>query len=143
MKLLTVYTNHYEQALTAFAAEAENAGRLSPRSEGRRDGLFYLCCAYAARDSAITDGFAALLEYVAIQENPVYRYSPKLTDLAKDLQRTPVHFEILSNLTQYLKTNKTLHLEGYVTFRMADYREKLDILSYSLIKKMELGRGWL
>jgi hypothetical protein len=133
MKTLTLYTYSYETALQAFAAEAAGAGRLLVKNEGRREGLFYLCCAYAPE---ALENIIFLLEHITVQENPIYRYSVKLQNLAQDLRGTSVHDENKRRLFQYLKHNREINLEGYAAFRMADYRDKLDMMTYSLVKKM-------
>jgi len=79
-----------------------------------------------------------LITEIALLENPVYKYSAKLRDMAKDLRGTPIYNEGLIALSHFLKHSRLLHLEGYVAFRMSEYREKLDFMSYSLIKKMKL-----
>ncbi|MDR1663665.1 MAG: hypothetical protein LBR83_01915 [Clostridiales bacterium] len=138
MKLLTIFTREYEQALGAFVSAETDAGRLSRRGEGRAEGLFFLSCAFDAKNKSgeVVEGIASLLEYVAIQENPVYRQSPALQNIALDLRGTPVHAENIKKLRAFLQQNRALHLEGYVSFRMSDYREKLDLLTYSVIRKI-------
>ena len=79
-----------------------------------------------------------LLEHIVILTHPVYGHSPKLVDMALELRTTEVHKANIEELISYLKENNVIHLEGYATFRMADYRNKLDIMMYCLIKKMNL-----
>lgn len=85
------------------------------------------------------DAFAALLEHVAIQANPVYRHSVKLAELAADLRSTPIHAENTRRLAAFLKHNTSMHLEGYAAFRMRTFKEKLDMMTYTLIKKIRLS----
>ena len=80
----------------------------------------------------------ALLANIAQQENPLYQQSQKLREMAGDLQGTALYSSLQKSLEHFVKHNQVLHLEGYVTFRMTEYREKLDMMSYSLIKKMKL-----
>lgn len=133
MKTITIYTQSHEQALRTCI---QNGIRLTVRYEGMRDGMFYLNCAYENPPPA--DTLLTLLEHVALQENPIYRHSPKLTALAQEWRSTPAYEDNLTRLRLYLKENRTLHLEGYVFFRMADYRRRLDELMFSLIKKLKL-----
>jgi len=86
----------------------------------------------------LTNGLIALLIDIALEENPVYRHSQKLRDMAYDLRDTALHRKLAGDLTRFLTRARDLHLEGYLNFRMAEYREKLDMMSYSLIKKMKL-----
>jgi hypothetical protein len=139
MRLLAIYTQQYEQALKAFVQEENTAARLSVRREGRRGGLFYLNTAYDAGNRGFVGPLTCLLAYIAAMENPVYRGSPKMMGLARELRRTPIHAECAAMLDEYLHCHRQMHLEGYVTFRMAAFREKLDMLSYTVIKRMEIG----
>jgi len=79
-----------------------------------------------------------LLYNIAMLENPVYRYSPKLKNLASILQNTELHNTELTRLETFLKSNSELNLEGYVTFRMEEYSAKLDMILYEIIKKIKI-----
>jgi hypothetical protein len=48
-------------------------------------------------------------------------------------------------LRRFLRGNRQLHMEGYIRFRMGKYCEGLDVLSYRLIKKLNLHakKDWL
>lgn len=133
MKTLTITTQSYGQALQALAADGDG---MTVRYAGQHEGLYYMRVIFDGTQPAET--LTGLLEYVAVQENPVYRHSEKLTSLALTLRHTPIHADNLSRLTQYIKENRRLHLEGYVVFRMAEYRHKLDMMMFSLIKNMKL-----
>ena len=80
------------------------------------------------------DALAALLERIVILQHPVYGHSPKLADMALELRE----LQNIKNLENFLQENNSLHLEGYATFRMHEYRSKLDITMYCLIKKLKL-----
>lgn len=138
MKTMMFYTQSYEQALRAFLTEAAVNTWLAVRYEGTREGLFFTCCAYESLTAEPMDALVSLLEYIAIQENPVYKHSAKLTGLALELKQTAVHTDNIRRLGRYLKQNRALHLEGYVTFRMPEYTGRLDEIMYSLIKKLKL-----
>ena len=138
MSRLNISTYKYPQLLDDFAAEAEKNGWLAIRHTGREAGRFYINCSYDRGQPVLANGLMALLTQVAIEENPVYQHSSKLRDMARDL---PSPYEPgLVNLRVYLQHSDKLHLEGYVAFRMGEYREKLDMMSYSLIKKLKLIR---
>jgi hypothetical protein len=105
---------------------------MTVRREGELDGgLFYLVCEYKV---FAADAFMRFMEDIAIKQNPAYKNSAKLSDMAADLQ--VLHEANILALRQYLRENKALHIEGYETFRMFDYKYKLDIMMYLLIKKM-------
>jgi len=84
------------------------------------------------------EAFVTLLERIVISDHPVYGNSPKLADMALELKATEIHQLNMAELAAYLVTNNILHLEGYATFRMADYRHRLDVMMYCVIKKMKL-----
>jgi len=134
MAKLTISTHRYRHILESFASRPDIGGQIT-----RRKGLlFSVNCLYLHNDINFTERLMALITEIALLENPVYKYSAKLRDMAKDLQGTPLYTQGLSELSYFLKHSRLLHLEGYAAFRMSKYREKLDIMSYSLIKKMKL-----
>ena len=139
MKRLTIYTHSYGQELERFAARVKECEGLIIRSMGPQEsGQVSVVCHYRRDNSTFLDGLAILLAEVAQQENPLYRHSPKMRDMADDLRGTQIFASIKAALVGFLKHSTVLYLEGYVAFRMSEYREKLDYMSYSLIKKMKL-----
>jgi len=142
MKQLTIYTHRYTQLLENYTAEAEKAGGLKIfKTRGRKGNLYLLNCLANHTEPVFIEGLIALLIDIALQENPVYQHSPKLRDMAGDLRGTLLYANLKRGLIRFLKHSRNLHLEGYVAFRMKEYREKLDMMSYSLIKKMKLIQG--
>jgi len=136
MKQLTIYTNRYSQLLEEFTASAASNVLIVRRAGWLNGGLFAINCAY--NPAAFARGLMTLLADIALQKNPIYQNSQKLRDMAGDLRGTDLYTTALGELSRFLKHNRILNLEGYVTFRMSEYREKLDMMSYSLIKKMKL-----
>jgi len=140
MKQLTIYTRRYSQLLEDFAARATASGWINASRAAVASGVLTVYCQYESVKPAFSRGLMNLLADIVVQENPIYQHSSKLKDLADDLRKTPLYYTGLRGLTRYVKHNRALHLEGYVTFRMSDYREKLDMMSYSLIKKLKLAQ---
>lgn len=130
MDILTIVTSKHRTALedsaTSFfplsctPVESNLYGVEIPKSKVNTEALIYL------------------LERIIIEGHPVYGNSPKLADMAQELQQTEIHKCNINDLTLYIKENDLLHLEGYASFRMTDYRNRLDILMYCLIKKLRL-----
>jgi len=79
-----------------------------------------------------------MLQNIVMFENAVYRYSPKLRDLAGGINNTELYLHEMRQLKSFIKTNKDICLEGYTAFRMQEYREKLDELLYSIMKKINM-----
>ena len=134
MKQLTLLTHRYSSLLENFANQTGNAKGITVR----RGGLFAVKCQAARLDPPLIERIVTILTDIAQQENPVYQHSAKLQSMAGDLRGTKIFADIKKDLTRFLSRNNLLHLEGYMTFRMSAYREKLDYMSYSLIKKMKL-----
>jgi len=138
MKLLTIYTHRYHKLLENFAASWATGVKPSIcKVRGQKSGPFSVCI-HSTTEPSFVEELMALLIDIALQENPIYRYAPKLRDMAADLERTQLYKNLQRDLNRFLKHSRTLHLEGYIAFRMTEYREKLDMMSYSLIKKMKL-----
>ena len=123
MKTLTILTQNFRQDL-------EKDFNLRCYTEG----TLHIACG-----KIDTDTLATLLERIVIFAHPVYGHSPKLADMALELRHTEMHQANMTELARYLEENNLLHLEGYATFRMADYRHKLDMMMYCLIKKLKLS----
>ena len=141
MKQLNIHTTKYENELRNFAAKAVEAGTISIKhsklNEKRR--LFELTCMclnYKALPGALTE----LLMDIAEAENAVYRHSSKLRAMAQEVRKTPIYTSEVKRMRTFLAENKALHLEGYVTFRMEEYREKLDMMIYTLVKKIKFSK---
>ena len=127
MKTLTISTHKYKHLLEGFANSKVNY----------KSGIYLIKYSYIHNDTNIKRLMSLLVD-IAVHENPVYKNSKKLQDMAASLYDTPIYTAVCKALARYLWRNNSLHLEGYVSFRMSEYREKLDIMSYSLIKKMKL-----
>ena len=140
MKQLTIYTRRYSQMLEDFAARAKDDGLLEASRNRCDGGMLTVCCQYNHVKPFFVKELMNLLTDIIVQENPIFQYSPKLQDMAHDLRKTPLYDTALKSLMRFLKHNRALHLEGYVTFRMTAYREKLDIMSYTLIKKLKFNQ---
>ena len=137
MKTLTILTGAYARELYSFASEAASQGKLTYSRENKRDGFYRVYCAYNTT-ALMAEALLPLLEYIAMRENPIYRYSAKLRDFAAEHIRYESRPENTARLCRYLNCSHSLHLEGYITFRMAEYRAKLDAAVFSLIKKLKL-----
>jgi len=130
MKQLNICTRNHSNLLKEFARDTHKLHN--------RNGLTSINYRINIADDFIVDGLLALLINTALQENPIFKHSPKLRDMAGDLRDTQVYVNLKRGLIRFLRANNSLHLDGYVAFRMTEYREKLDMMSYSLIKKMKL-----
>ena len=142
MRQLTIYTHRYNQLLELFTSATRPDSRLTVRRAKKHSGkAIYTRCYSNPTEPDFIEALTALLIDIALQENPVYQHSPKMREMAGDLRGTQVYANLRRGLIRFVKNNRTLHLEGYVAFRMKEYREKLDMMSYSLIKKMKLIRN--
>ena len=134
LKLITIYTEKHEDLLQGFQKNTF----MVIRGQGYMGPLFYTRLAYNPKELLFAEGLTHFMEDIVLYDNPVYRYSPKLREAAHQIRCSPVHIEIRDQLRQYLKQNKTLHIEGYAAFRMDAYKWKLDMLMFGLIKKLKL-----
>ncbi|MCL2215690.1 MAG: hypothetical protein FWB91_01590 [Defluviitaleaceae bacterium] len=141
MKQLNIYTSKYENELRDFAAKEAAAGTIaikhSRTCEKRR--LFELCCV-CLNYKTLPESLTALLMDIAEEENPVYRHSPRLREMAQSVRSSLVHKQEVKQMRAFLAENKALHLEGYATFRLSEYREKLDMMIYTLVKKIKFSK---
>ena len=126
MRNLVILTQEYKDTLEEFILQK---GIL------KNGGLYELTC---PKNNKNTDSLTCLLEHIVIQRHPIYGHSPKLADMALDLIHTKLHQTNFEALRRYIEENDHLHLEGYATFRMTEYRNQLDIIMYRLIKKLKL-----
>ena len=94
----------------------------------------------APATEALARSLMHVLHKIALAQNPVYRHSPKLRDLADGILNTDTFARALAQLKAFLKSSKEINLEGYATFRMEAYRAKLDMMLYTIMKKINLGR---
>jgi len=73
---------------------------------------------------------------IVIRQNPVYKNSPKLQELATGLNDTPQYTYDQARLVAFIKTHTELYFDGYITFCMDDYRAQLDMILYKIVKKI-------
>ena len=144
MKHLTLYTVQHEQMLQSVAAKWTLHDKVIIEKGRwlRNNHVFGMRTRWACSLTDMAEEVMALLAAVAMQANPVYRQAPKLRQMAQALQSTHLYIEHVDKLKIYLRANKSLHMEGYVMFCMEDYRRRLDMMSYSVIKKIR-ARGHL
>ena len=139
MKRLTIYTQNHEKLLREFAQEFEMAAVKFSRHKKTRNNFFGVRFSWeGSANLAVVERLVFFLQDVALLENPIYRHSAKLREMACGLRETPTHSKEVQRLKAFLRGSRVLHLEGYILFRMGEYRHKLDIMSYRAIKKMEL-----
>ena len=131
MKRIAIHTKKYIAELDDFTHSVRNICTVNNRNK------------YIWESSATNifiEALMLLLHTIALLENPVYRHSPKLRDLAEGLLNTNTYEHEKTILTAFVKTNKELCLEGYVTFRMEAYHEKLDMMLYTIVKKINSNK---
>jgi hypothetical protein len=136
LRRLTISTERYEKIVWAYlnGADAQQWIITSAVRSGRHN-FFRLLYAPGGR---FADTLAALLEEAAAMENPVYRHSPQLLNVARDMRSAPIHAEDTKQLVEFLKINSTINIEGYVAFRMSEYSYRLDLTTYGLIKRLQM-----
>ena len=128
MKKLTIYTANHESYVKNFVAGIDII-----KTEHKKP----LCITWQNENhNQVVSHLATLLQQLAAKENPIYKSLPKMMELAKNLSTQ--NEEEAKRLKYFLKTSRRLNIEGYITFRMSDYRHKLDILGYRVIKKLRL-----
>ena len=138
MKRLTIYTHSHDKLLLKFV---KGLNISTVQSSKRRKNDYYIGVRLAWENEVheqIIDCLAAFLQDVAVLENPVYRCSPKLREIAKDLQESPAHSREVQRLKAFLRGSRVLNLEGYIIFRMGEFRHQLDIISYRAVKMLGL-----
>ena len=137
MKRLTIYTVDFEVALREFADGLEIVnvewGRWADRKR-----IFGVCISWEnAVNAQVVERLTIFLQELAALQNPIYKHLPKMREIAKNLRTTPAHGHEVQRLRNFLKGNRKLNIEGYILFRMSEYRHKLDILSYQVMRKMQ------
>ena len=138
MRRFIIHTEKYEVKLRDFAESAAEAeivyiNRICKKRNGCVIG--FTITGY----EEFCELLLPLLLDIAEGENPVYGQSAKLREMARDLRKTQIYGKELRRLKHFISGNKGLHIEGYVTFRMGEFREKLDMLIYSLVKKIKFS----
>jgi len=141
MKRLTIYTVGFDKELQNFAKEF-GLVRLRWAKWHRRGGVFGAHLTWENGDAVEVVGqLCRFLQELVALESPVYRGSPKLMELVRGLQNTPTHQREVQRLKGFLRASRVLHIEGYLNFRMGEFRNQLDVISYRAVKKMKLTFG--
>ncbi|MCL2386123.1 MAG: putative sporulation protein YtxC [Defluviitaleaceae bacterium] len=140
MKKIVIFTTKYENELRDFAAKAAASEIIYINDSSKKCERYALRISIADKD-AFSEEFLLALMNIAEKENPVYRYSAKLRKMARELRESPLQGRELHRLKSFFAASKEINIEGYVTFRMGEFREKLDTMIYSLVKKIKFSNG--
>ncbi|MDR2650178.1 MAG: hypothetical protein LBB94_10745 [Clostridiales bacterium] len=127
MRTLTIYTDTYLEEL------AEATSGFIRRV--KRPGQGYIKLYYERFD---TEGFYSFLEWAAFQENAALKGIPKLAELTRGFISPDIGLRNIRILDEYIKKNRTLHVEGYVHFRMAEYNDYLNRLLYGILRRAKV-----
>ena len=134
MKRLTIRSQKYQSELEDFAAKAIAAELI--KTGNIKGNTLKLTI---TETETFCEMLMNLLADAAEMENPIYKNSVKLRKMARDLRRTPAYIRELRQLKEFTAGSKELNIEGYVTFRMSEYKEKLDMMMYSIVKKIKFS----
>ena len=136
MKRITIHTTNHKSKLLRFAETAAEHN-LCITEKNHQTGDYSIIFAWEASvTSAFIQALIILLYDIVTYENPIYRHSPKLRNLAEGLQDTQLYQCDIERLKAFLRANKDLNIDGYLAFRMEAYRAKLDMMLYRIIKKI-------
>ena len=139
-----IFTTKYEAELRDFAATAAADDVIyiqeseKKKKKTTEDSGFSMRFSISQRD-AFCETLLRFLMDIAENENPVYKHSPKLRAMASNLRSRCIFAKEKQRLGTFLRSSKQLVLEGYITFRMTEFCEKLDMMMYSLVKKIKFG----
>ena len=127
MRTLTIHTDAYLKEL-----DVATSGfiRRIKRPELRFIKLYY--------ETFDLNGFYSFLDWAAFQENAALKNMPKLAELTHKLIPHDVERQNMECLSEYIKNNRFLNVEGYVHFRMAEYNDYLNCLLYAIIKRTKI-----
>ena len=127
MKTLTIHTDAYLKEL-----DGATSGfiRRVKRPEQGCIKLYY--------EEFDVEGFYSFLDWVAFQENAALKDMPRLVELTRKLISQDVERHNIECLTEYIKNNRVLNVEGYIRFRMAEYNDYLNCLLYAIVKRTSI-----
>ena len=122
---ITICTNKYIKTLRKFLSAAA-----CPFVES---GGGFAVNVRATDRAAFVYAFAKFLQSLTLYENPIVRNSARLRmSVARAVfPKNAVRKE----LRRFLSENAYLNLDGYMTFAMRDYAEKINLVLYSAVRK--------
>ena len=135
MKRLTLYTTNHHDLLMDLASCCPCGITVLRSGWSGKNTLLAVTLSYED-EGVLAETLMPLLQEIAMRENPVYRASTKLRDFAKE--HIGSQDTCIKDLRRFISRNRQFCLEGYINFRMTDYSDNLNLLSYSLIKKYRL-----
>jgi len=134
MKRVMIYTTKNTSELADFA-KSISCDICSVESEVPL-GLVWR----ASNSDKVLATLLQLIHKIAMNENPVYRNSPKLASIAEGLVNSPIHNSEIQKLKDFLRISKVLNLDGYIMFCTDEYRAKLDLMLYTIVKKINASK---
>ena len=128
---VTLYTGKYQ-------AECGEWLRATPGvrviAEGCSGQLAWYQAGFAVEDTGLLVDF---LHQLLMGQNPLYNRSPKLRQMAKDTVFRQCREGDADKLARYLEENAALHVEGYIQFRLYEESCALNLLLYSLARRIQ------
>ena len=128
MRTLSIHTVKYRDALLRFLPV---------------DGKYVLerCCEngmeyiYAYNLGGTRTKLQNLLEYIIMSDNPALAEGEKVFRSVAELVFGPTRGLMQIRLDEFLNETGSINIEGYVTFRMGEYAERINAILYSIVKK--------
>ncbi|MDR1540119.1 MAG: putative sporulation protein YtxC [Clostridiales bacterium] len=127
MKTLSISTDEYYKELDDYTQSF--ARRIKKRDQNS------IKVYYEEFDAA---DFYQFLDWVVFQENPALKCVAKLAEITKKNIPKAIEQKNIKELAEYISSNRTIHLEGYIKFRMDEYNDYLNRVLYAIIKKLNM-----
>ena len=129
MNAVTISTKLYHREMTSFFKQS------CIKICQKGDIYFFIinpqhfCC----------DILAELLEDIILDNNPIVRSSHRIYQRMKEIIFIGERPVLQKDLQVLLAQNETLHIEGYIQFRMQKYENKVNNILYAIVKRSLCG----
>ena len=113
----------------------ENRSGLKVTGQGRAGLFFYYQVLLGVKGA---DDLLDILYEFMLHQNPIFRQSQRLRQAAEQVFMRTRHNN-MQQLKTFINENNTLNLEGYIQFRLYEQNIALNLMLYSLAKRIRAG----
>lgn len=128
MRILSIYTERYRGALSRFFP----VDGVQVLEYGSENGIEYIH-AYNRRSTRVR--LQNLLEYIILCNNPVTADGEKAYRSMSELAFSSTRGLMQTRLDEFLKETGKINIDGYISFRLGEYSERINAILYSIVKK--------
>jgi len=128
MKTLNILTRKYRDVLSRFFP----VDGVRVLEHGNKNDMVYV---HVNNLRSVRAKLRDLLEYIVLSDNPALLEGEKAFGNVSELVFSPTRELMQIKLDEFLKETGTINIDGYISFRLGEYAERINAILYSIVKR--------